>query len=226
MPTLLITGANRGIGLELARQYAAEGWRVHATCRAPEKAQDLKALAGTVSVHRLDVTAEDAVRALAAHLEEEAIDLLINNAGVLAPQQDLMHLGLDIWRHELAVNSLAPFAIARAFLPQLRRGAGKTIANLTSRMGSIADNTSGGYYAYRSSKAALNAVMKSMAIDLARDGIKVCLLHPGWVQTAMGGPQALIDAQESATALRRIIARLTLKDSGRFFSHTGEELPW
>jgi NAD(P)-dependent dehydrogenase (short-subunit alcohol dehydrogenase family) len=225
MPTLLITGANRGIGLEFTRGYAADGWRVHAACRDPAAARELAAVKGEVSIHALDVADDTAIRALADRLKGEAIDLLINNAGIL-DDDALGQTDADTWLRAFRINSIAPIHVLEAFLPHLERGRQKTAVALTSKMGSIADNGSGGSYIYRSSKAALNAAMKSAAIDLKSRGIKVAVFHPGWVRTDMGGPNGQIDTRTSVAGLRAKIAGLTPAESGGFFNYDGKALPW
>lgn len=237
MPTALITGANRGLGLEFARQYAREGWRVMACARSPDAAA-LRALAeesaSRVSVHALDVTDGAAVTALAAALAGQPVDVLLNVAGVIGGgpavagggRQRFGAQDYEDWRHVLDVNVLGPMRMAEAFIGQLEAGEQKKIVSLTSRMGSIADNTSGGYYVYRSSKAALNAVVKSLAIDLAPRGIIAVPIHPGWVRTDMGGPSAPLSVEDSAAGIRKVIAGLTTADSGRFLRHDGSGLPW
>lgn len=226
MPTVLITGGNRGIGLEFVRQYAADGWKVHVTCRDPAAAKGLKDIAGDVTIHALDVTDDVAIGALADKLKGESIDLLVNNAGVIGPGNSLGKTDKAGWLETLHVNSIAPIHVLEAFLPHLERGQGKTAAALTSKMGSIADNSSGGSYIYRTSKAALNAAMRSAAIDLRAKGIKVAVFHPGWVKTDMGGPSAQIDTRTSVAGLRAKIARLTPAESGGFFNYDGTPLPW
>jgi NAD(P)-dependent dehydrogenase (short-subunit alcohol dehydrogenase family) len=227
MPRCLITGANRGLGLEFTRQYAAEGWHVIATCRQPQSAVALAAVPGNVRVEALDVTDFAAIAALADHLGGEPIDLLINNAGVYGPSQ-VRYDQIDpaVWADVLAVNAIAPLVVSAAFVPAVTKGAHRKIVSLTSLMGSIADNSSGGAYYYRSSKAALNAAMRSLAIDLKGQGIIVAVLHPGWVRTDMGGAKAPLDVETSVQGMRRVIANLTPADSGRFFNHDGRELPW
>jgi NAD(P)-dependent dehydrogenase (short-subunit alcohol dehydrogenase family) len=225
MPTVFITGANRGIGLEFAREYVAEGWRVHAACRNPAKASDLRAVKGDVTVHALDVADDTALEALAEKLKGEAIDVLINNAGIL-DSDGFGRTDTETWMRAFRVNSIAPLHVLERFLPHLERGQKKTAVALTSKMGSIADNGSGGSYIYRSSKAALNAAMKSAAIDLKAKGITVAVFHPGWVKTDMGGRGAAIDAKTSVAGLRSKIASLKPGDSGRFFNYDGKELPW
>ncbi len=226
MPNVLITGANRGLGLEFARQYGAAGDRVFATCRRPEAAPDLKALDGDVSVHGLDVTDLGAIAALAGELEGEAIDILVNNAGILTPGQRTGTIDYAAWEEELRVNTIGPMAVAQAFLPHMERGEGRRMAFISSTMGSIGENSGGGYYLYRSSKAALNATVKSLAIDLATRGVIVLLFHPGWVRTDMGGPGAAIDAEVSVRGLRRLIEAAGPEDSGRFMTYEGKHLPW
>ncbi len=227
MPTVLITGANRGLGLEFARQYGADGWRVVATCREPDKADSLKALGGEVEVHPLDVADHRAVEALAGRLDGAAIDLLLSNAGVYgpraAPESDDDYRA---WDEVLRINSMGPYKVARCFAGHVTQSEKKLIVAVTSKMGSIADNTSGGSYIYRSSKSALNAVMKSLAEDLRASGVTVAVLHPGWARTDLGGPNALIGAAESVSGMVRVIAGLGPGDSGGFFDFEGNRVPW
>lgn len=231
MPTVLITGANRGIGLEFARQYAAEGWRVFASCRAPAEARELDALAGdsdgAISVHPLDVGDPTSVAGAARVLAGEAIDLLVNNAGLSGPRGiGFGDIDYEAWEEVLRVNVLGPLRVAEAFVDQVARSDGRKIVALSSRMGSIADNSGGGGYIYRSSKAALNAAMRSLALDLAGRGIACCVFHPGWVKTRMGGPSAAIDVGTSVAGMRKVIAGLSATASGRFFNYDGAEIPW
>lgn len=225
MPTLLITGANRGIGLALVRGFAGDGWRVHACCRQPERATDLKAVEGDVTRHRLDVTDGLRVHGLARELADEAIDLLVNNAGIFGPRRGFGETDYDDWLKVLAVNTLAPLRLAERFVEQIARSERRLIVNVSSRMGSIA-NGKGGAYGYRSSKAALNAVTKGLSEDLRDRGITVVALHPGWVQTDMGGDGADITVEASAAGLRKVIDGLTSAHSGRFFNYDGEEIAW
>lgn len=227
MPVILITGANRGIGLELTRQYAAEGWAVIATCRRPEEAADLRNIAGKVRIEPLDVTLADQVQALKQSLGGQPIDLLVNNAGLYGPRlvpYDRIDYG--VWEEVLRANTLAPLRVSAALADNVARSRRKLIVAISSSMGSIGDNRAGGSYIYRSSKAALNAAMKSLAIDLRTLGITVTVLDPGWVRTDMGGPQARVGVVESAKGLRAVIAELGPASSGRFFNYEGRELPW
>lgn len=226
MPTVMITGANRGLGLEFTRQYAAEGWNVIATCRDPAHADELKKLGGSVEVHGLDVTDFAAVKGLGRTLQGRAIDLLINNAGVIGSDRNFKELDGDRWMATLRVNTVAPVLLTQALLENLRAGKDKKVAFITSLMGSIADNSSGRYYDYRSSKAGLNAAVKSLSIDLAGEGITAVILHPGWVKTDMGGANAPIDAPTSVGGMRKVIGKLRAADSGRFLSYNGKEYPW
>ena len=225
LPSLLITGANRGIGLALLRGFAAEGWRIHACCRQPDKAKDLKAVVGDIRLHRVDVTDGLRVASLARELADEAIDLLINNAGIYGPRTGFGETDYDDWLKVLSVNTLAPLRLVERFVEHVARGERKLVVNVSSRMGSISQS-SGGAYVYRSSKAALNAVTKGLSTDLAGHGIAVVAVHPGWVQTDMGGAGADISAETSAAGLRRVIDGLTPEDSGRFLNYDGEEIPW
>ncbi|MBI1985860.1 MAG: SDR family oxidoreductase [Rhodospirillales bacterium] len=227
MQTVLITGASRGIGLEFARQYAADGWRVIAGCRKPANAKALKAVTGKVAVEKLDVDDPASVRALSRKYAKDAIDVLINNAGIYGPRgMTMTTIDYDAWEQVLRTNTMAPLRVAAAFLPQVARSRKKIIATVTSWMGSIAANEAGGHYVYRSSKAAVNAVMKSLSIDVKAKGVIVAVLHPGWVKTDMGGPDATIEAPESVKGMRAVIAKLKKKDSGHFFNYDGTPMPW
>jgi NAD(P)-dependent dehydrogenase (short-subunit alcohol dehydrogenase family) len=226
MQTVFLTGANRGIGLEFARQYAAEGWRVIAACRRPDNAKALAALKGSVEVHGLDVTNDGEIDALGAALSNEAIDVLINNAGILHRGDGLGRIDTAAWVETFRVNAIAPLRVAERLLPAVLRGDQKRIVSITSQMGSIADNTSGGYYSYRTSKAALNMAMKSLSIDLKPQKVIVAVFHPGWVKTDMGGAGAAIEPSASVAGMRRKIAALGAADSGGFFNYDGARLPW
>ena len=231
MSTVLITGANRGLGLEFTRQYAAEGWQVLACCRHPEQADALNAMAhrshGQVRVLTLDVAELDTIDTLAKTLQGTPIDLIINNAGIYPDRNSgFGQIDYDAWMMAFLVNTMAPLKVAEAFLPHLERGQGKLIATVSSKMGSLDDNTSGGCYLYRSSKSAVNMVMKSLSLDLAARGIRAVILHPGWVQTDMGGPNALITPEQSVSGTRRVLEQATSKQSGRFLSYDGSEVPW
>jgi len=226
MPCVLITGANRGIGLAFARSFAADGWRVYACCRQPDKARELKDLAGEVTVHRLDVTDSLQVAGLARELAGQPVDILLNNAGIYGSRTGFGETDYDLWPQVFQVNVMAPLRLAERFVEQVAQSESKLIVNISSRMASIAENSSGGGYVYRSSKAALNMVAKSLSIDLADRGITVVMFHPGWVQTDMGGPKAAVTAGESVAGMRAVIERLTSADNGRFFTYDGTEIPW
>ncbi len=229
--SVLVTGANRGLGLEFARQYAADGWQVYAACRSPETANELQHLAGEsggrIHVLALDVTDTASVRAAAAALKGKAIDLLLNNAGVMGPRNERIG-GIDYtaWAKVLDANTLGPMRVSEAFVENVAKSGLKQIVTITSGMGSVADNTSGGAYAYRSSKAAVNMVMKSLSIDLASRGITCVVMNPGWVRTDMGGSGGKLTPVESITAMRSVIAALRQEDSGKFLNYTGKAYPW
>jgi NAD(P)-dependent dehydrogenase (short-subunit alcohol dehydrogenase family) len=230
MNTILITGCNRGIGLEFVRQYAADGWRVYATCRTPDSAQELKALSGknsSISIHALNVASEENINLLAKQLHDIKLDILLNNAGIYASGGNRFgSIDKTDWLKAFEINTIAPLLMAQAFLNQLLAGKQKIIAAVSSKMGSLDDNTSGGVYAYRTSKAAVNQVMKSLAIDLESQGIKTVALHPGWVKTDMGGPDALIDTRESVTGMRKVLSQLSRQQSGQFIGYDGALIPW
>lgn len=231
MPTILITGSNRGLGLEWCRQYVQAGWRVLATCRFPAEAkalQQLKKENNALTLHRLDVTDHDQIHTLAKELADYPIDLLINNAGVyfekyVRPDQTTDY---EAWAHTFSVNSIGAMRVSRAFLDHLRRSQKRLIVAITSHMGSIAEIENPGSYFYRSSKAALNAAMKGFSLELKPLQIGVLLLHPGWVRTQMGGPDGLLSPQESVENMRNRVDTFTLADSGRFLRYDGHEIPW
>ena len=226
MPSVAIIGASRGIGLAFVRSYAADGWRVHASCRDPGAAADLNAVAGDVRVHRLDVTNENQAAAVARAIDGP-IDVIIHNAGIYGPRQtSLGELDAAMWQDVLRVNTIAPLKVAEAFIDQVAAGERKTMAFLSSKVGSISENSSGGSYFYRTSKAALNAAVRSLAHDLAGRGVKAIVLHPGWVKTDMGGPSALITPTESVAGLRKVIDNLTSAQSGHFWNYDGSEIAW
>lgn len=229
--SILVTGANRGIGLELVRQYLGAGWRVYACCRRPDQAADLNALVqqyhSTLSVHPLDVNNVAQRAALVQAMEDDPIDILFNNAGIYGPKaQEYGLTDEKQWLETFRVNAIAPLKLMEALTDNVANSRRKLMVAMTSKMGSMADNSSGGSYAYRSSKAALNAVLKSAAIDLRSRGITVLTLHPGWVKTAMGGGGALTSAEECVEKLRKILDNAKLHQSGKFFQADGTEVPW
>jgi len=216
MPSVLITGANRGIGFELARQYAADGWNVIATARS--SSPELEALG--VVVKSLDLTDADAVAKFSV---EGPLDLFIANAGVSNPKVPQGADNSRDWQAMMMVNAIAPYQLAQALLPRMARG-GKMIA-ISSGMGSIAD-TSGGWVPYRTSKAALNMAWSNLALEAKSRGVACVLFSPGWVKTDMGGAGAEISAEESVSAMRATIDRLTIDDTGKFMRRDGSALSW
>lgn len=227
MPTALITGANRGLGLEFTRQYVADGWKVLATCRDPEKATELNSISGEIQVLPLDVSDFLAIETVSRMLAAEKIDLLLNNAGVIGHRPwALGDTDYEIWTEVFRINTQAPLKMTECFVDQVARSDKKLIVSITSRLGSIDANDSGEQYTYRSTKAALNMVHKSISIDLADKGITAVVLHPGWVRTDMGGPNADIDPVDSVSGMRGVIAQLSSADSGKFFSYDGSSVDW
>lgn len=232
MKTTLITGANRGIGLEFCRQFAADGWRVFACSRHPETSAVLSKLAAQypelIKIHALDVADHAQIERLAQVLANESIDLLINNAGIYpdSDKRGFGHTDYTEWTRAFRVNTMAPLKMAETFATQITRSKQKAIVTITSKMGSIADNSGGGNYLYRSSKVAVNMVVKSLAVDLKPAGITAVVFHPGWVKTDMGGPNALISAEQSVSGIRQVISSLTIADSGNFFGYDGQVIPW
>ncbi len=227
MPTLLVTGANRGLGLEFVRQYAADGWRVLACCRTLDGAASLRDVVGQVETYILDVANFPAIEKLAADLNGQAIDVLLNNAGIYGSKSSLFgSVDYEEWMKVLHIDTMAPLKMAESFVEHVAKSDLKRIVTVSSKMGSIADNGSGGSYVYRSSKSAVNAVMKSVSNDLRPMGVTCAVLHPGWVQTDMGGPNALISAEESVRGMKGVIDGLDLSKAGKFFNYDGNEIPW
>ena len=222
-PTVLITGANRGLGLEFARQYAETGWRVIGTARRPAQADDLRAL--DVEILELDVTERDSIAALAAAIEGRAVDMLINNAGIFPRVSDIESVNADDYQRTLMVNTLGPVLVTQALMPNLRKGELKRIVNITSGLGSIA-MSSGGFYGYRESKAALNMFTKTLAAELGPDGFICLVIHPGWVRTDMGGAGANLSPEQSVSAMRGVIDNATAEDNGTYRGYNGESVAW
>ncbi len=226
----VITGSNRGIGLELVRQALGAGHDVDATARRPAEAQALTALAaahpGHLRVHALDTTDSASVAAFQSALGDGAIDVLINNAGVFGVRSDLAHLDFADIAQTLDTNAFGPLRVTAALLPHLRRGSTKKVVHITSGMGSITDNTSGGAYGYRMSKAALNMACRSMAVELRREGFTAVVVNPGWVQTDMGGASAPTPVAESAEKILALVLRIGPADSGTFLDYRGHTWPW
>lgn len=220
----VVTGANRGLGLDLCRQLKQAGAQVIGTARDPQGAIDLRAL--EIRVEALDVADAESVAAFAQRLGDTSVDLLINNAGVGGAGEGISELDIDDAERKFQINSLGPIRVTQALMPHLRRGKGRKIAHVSSRMGSISDNGEGGYYGYRISKAALNMFNRSLAVELVGQGFVCVVLHPGWVRTRMGGFSAPQLPEASARGLLRIIGRLRRQDTGRFFDYTGAEIPW
>lgn len=224
MPAVLITGASRGLGYEFARQYAADGWRVLATCRTPARAHALRELRGDVAVHPLDVTDHAAVRALARALDGEAIDVLVANAGIfLARHMSIDAIDSAAWMESFAVNAIAPFVCAAAFLPHVARSKERKLVAISSAVGSVGQIGHGGQYVYRSSKAALNSAWRTLAYD--HPEVIGAMLTPGRVKTDMN-PEAPGDVAASVTGMRKVIANLTQAQSGGFFRFDGSIVPW
>ena len=231
LSTVIITGANRGIGLALTQRFHQSGqWRILACCRDPDKASELWELANQsadkIGVYKLDVSDKESVQDFAKIIEGQKVDVLVNNAGIKGgDHQTLLDMDYDAWAEAFAVNSMAPLRMVQAVIGNLRLSDQAKIATISSQMGAMTWPGRGSY-AYSSSKAAVNKVMRILALDLEPDGIIVSLFHPGWVQTDMGGKSASISPEESAEGLFKSITGLKKSDSGRFFKWTGEEHAW
>lgn len=242
MPNVFITGANRGIGLEFATQYAANGWNVFATCRNPSRAEALSELSGNIFIHRLDVTDFKAVDQLALELREESFDLMLLNAG-LAMEPDgtgkrrgsaMGELDYDSWLEVFRVNTMAPAKIVESFLGQILSSENRLVIGISSTLGSMAHTYAeeaafkfrGPAYLYRSTKAALNSVIKTMAAELGPKGLTAVAMNPGWIRTDMGGPTASMDPPEAVARMREVIAGLSASDNGSFIDYDGSPLLW
>lgn len=231
MSRYVVTGTNRGIGLEFVSQLLAQGHQVVATARNPQQVPALQVLANQyrtqLTLLPLDLADESSVQTFAAEVGQQSIDVLINNAGVYGPRDaELGNLRGGDWAEVLWIDVIAPLLLTQALLPALRQGTEKRIAFLSSKMGSIEDNTSGGSYVYRSAKTGLNQAVKSLAIDLKDEGFVVLPLHPGWVMTDMGGPGALIDTRTSVSGLLKLIQGCSVAESGKFLAYDGKHIPW
>ena len=229
--TYFITGCNRGLGLEFVQQLLARGQRVIATCRDIATATDLTPLtlkhSGQLSLVEMDVSDEASMREAVALLNDEAIDVFINNAGMYGPRDaNFGNVDGPAMAEVLYTNAVAPVLLTQLLIDNVRKGSGKKLVFVSSKMGSIADNGRGGSYIYRSSKTALNSVVKSLALDLAPEGIATATLHPGWVRTDMGGPNGLIDAPESVSGMLNVIDGLSVANTGQFFNYDGATIAW
>jgi NAD(P)-dependent dehydrogenase (short-subunit alcohol dehydrogenase family) len=230
MSTVLIAGANRGLGLEFVRQYAAAGDRVIATCRTPAKADALIAIAaasgGRVTVHPLEMTEDSSIRAFKSVIADQPIDIAIANAGIYGGnRQGWDDMDFDAWTRTFAVNTMAPLRLAQIVHGNLKAGDGKIFVAITSQMGSNT-GSSAGMHAYRTSKAALNKLVSTLAQEWKADDIIAVPVHPGWVRTDMGGPSAPLSPEDSVNAMRTTISALKPSDSGRFLNYDGTGLPW
>ena len=237
--TVLITGANRGLGFGLTEAYLQDGETVHACCRAPEKAEKLTALAdaheGRLHIHQLDMEDRDAIDALAHHLEGVAIDILLNNAGYYGTvtfgnggldAQDFGQSDFEDWEKAFRINCIAPMKMAEQFIQHVAASQQKKIVTLTSIVASIGSSGIGKMYGYRAGKTAANGIMHAMGLDLKERGIIAIPMHPGFAKTDMGGANAAIEPEEAVTGIKSVIAGLTLDHAGKFMAYTGEELPW
>ena len=236
MPSMLVTGASRGLGLEMVRQFVGDGWRIYACCRTPATATDLAALAadsgGLITLHTLDVSKPEQIAALADEFRGTPIDMLVNNAGLLGCTIDHMEPGAfgsvdyEAWAKVHEINTMAPLRVTEAFVDHVAQSDLKLLFFMSTHMGCITELADGGLYPYRSSKAALNLLVKGLSIDLAPRGVRTIAVHPGWVVTDMGGPDAPVNKVDSIAGIRRVVADYDADATGRFFQYDGRELPW
>ena len=226
--TVLITGANRGLGLEFVRQYSQLGWSVLACCRNLSNSNELEILQkkfSSIEIFQLDVGNLNEIKDLSNTLKDKTIDILLNNAGIYR-SGTLGSIDTEEWIESFKINTIAPYVVIESFLDQVIRSRQKKIVSITSKMGSIDDNTSGGSYIYRTSKTALNSMMRSLTHDLESNGISTLTLHPGWVRTDMGGSNAWINTPESVTGMIKQIDRLSQKNSGEYVDYSGKTIKW
>ena len=230
METILVTGANRGIGLELVKQYCNQNYQVIGTYRNENTSGELISMSqnlNNLKVYSLDVSSDQSLKDFSSKLGDTPVDIFINNAGVYGPRDSSFNnVDERNWVSVFQTNAIAPLLLTQLIIENLRNGSQKKLIYITSKMGSIDDNKSGGAYIYRSSKTALNSVVKSISVDLAKDDMKVALLHPGWVRTDMGGPNGLIDTSASVCGMTEVIDSLSQSDSGCFFNYDGSKIPW
>ena len=230
MARILITGANRGLGLEFVEHYLESSDDVIATYRNEESSFDLIKMSNEQSnlkLLQLDVTSNKSLNSFAENLGDSPIDIFINNAGVYGPRNSSFgNVDEENWIPAIKVNAIAPLLLTQLIIKNIRAGTDKKLIYITSKMGSIDDNKGGGAYVYRSSKTALNAVVKSLSVDLENEGIVVALIHPGWVKTDMGGPNALIERDTSVRGMTEVISNLDITSTGNFYNYDGSIIPW
>ena len=231
MKTVLVTGSNRGIGLEFVTQFLDRGYKVIATSRKISESKELLHLKDRFSdrfdILELDLSSDGSIDNFVTLIGSRPIDIFVNNAGIMGPRNlQLNQVSSSPWLEVFRVNTIAPILITQGILNNILSGFDKKMFYVSSRVGSIEENTGGAMYAYRSSKAALNQVVKSLSIDLSELKITAIALHPGWVLTDMGGPNALIDAKTSVAGMISVMDNKTLKDSGRFFNYDGKPISW
>ena len=230
MRTILITGANRGLGLGFVKRYLEKKVNVICTTRRIPESKELLACKAqypnNLEILELDLLKEDAASSLAKLLKDKPIDILINNAGVGSSNQHFEAVSSKPWLEVLKVNLIAPLLITQSIIDNVKKSSTKKIYFLSSQLGSIGENTSGGMYIYRSSKTGLNQIVKSLSVDLMKHKITVISLHPGWVKTDMGGPNAPISVDKSIDGMIRVIETTGIRDTGKFLNYDGRELPW
>jgi NAD(P)-dependent dehydrogenase (short-subunit alcohol dehydrogenase family) len=236
MPTVLVTGANRGLGLEFVRQYNRLGWRVIACSRSQsESLNELAAASTNISLHSVDVADHDSIDQLAAELGNQPIDILLNNAGIFGRvpfgaggigHQAFGASDFANWQQVMQVNLFGPMKMAETFVENVARSEQRKIVTLSSMVGAMGLNTIGGLYAYRTSKAAVNMLMHSMGIDLKPRGILAVAIHPGWARTEMGGSNAEIEAEDGVAGVIKVIAGLNEQSLGKLLSYTGKVMPY
>ena len=225
MHNILIIGANRGLGLEFAKQYSNEENNVFATTRNKNDAKELYSIKN-IKVFELDLNSDKSLDNFIKDISTQKIDILIHNAGIFRDEQLDEDLDIDAWMNEMRINAVVPIILARKLKNNIQMGSDKKIIFISSQMGSIDDNYSGRFYFYRSSKSALNSAAKSLSIDWKEEGISILILHPGWVKTDMGGDNAKLEIPDSISQMIKVIQDLNVANSGSFVNYAGEKLEW
>ena len=225
MSNILIIGANRGLGLEFAKQYSNKNHNIFATTRNNSASQELNEIKNS-NIFELDLNSDESLNKFVNEISPQKIDILIHNAGIFRDEQLEQDLDINAWMNEMRINAVIPIILARKLKANIQMAKDKKIVFISSQMGSIDDNYSGRFYFYRSSKSALNSAAKSLSIDWKEDGISILIIHPGWVKTDMGGNNANLEISDSISQMIKVIDDMTLSNSGSFVNYAGKKIEW
>ena len=225
MSNILIIGANRGLGLEFAKQYSNKNHNIFATTRNNSASQELNEIKNS-NIFELDLNSDESLNKFVNEISPQKIDILIHNAGIFRDEQLEQDLDINAWMNEMRINAVIPIILARKLKANIQMAKDKKIVFISSQMGSIDDNYSGRFYFYRSSKSALNSAAKSLSIDWKEDGISILIIHPGWVKTDMGGDNANLEISDSISQMIKVIDDMTLSNSGSFVNYAGKKIEW